>query len=102
MHHLADSEMASAIRIRYLIVEDERSVVGYDKERMLAPLADARASTQNCLEGFEESDCDRFGTYSEYPGKFTVVGWLEYEAEHAHDRGDQIRRSRGPSASCRL
>ena len=32
VHHLADSEMTSAIRIRRLIAEDQPLIVGYDQE----------------------------------------------------------------------
>ena len=107
VHHLADSEMTSAIRIRRLIAEDRPLIVGYDQEEFarrlyyqrpiegsLAAFAGARSSTADFLEEFLESDWDRFGTHSEFPGPFTVIGWLEYYADHAHDHADQIRRSR--------
>ncbi len=107
VHHLADSEMTSAIRIRRLIAEDEPLIVGYDQEEFarrlyygrpiagsLLALAGARASTADFLDEFQESDWERFGTHSEYEDPFTVIGWLEYYAEHAHDHAEQIRRSR--------
>jgi hypothetical protein len=107
VHHLGDSEMTSAIRIRRLIAEDQPLIVGYDQEEFarrlyytrpiessLAAFAGARASTADFLEEFQESDWERFGTHSEYEEPFTVIGWLEYYADHAHDHADQIRRSR--------
>lgn len=107
VHHLADSEMTSAIRIRRLIAEDEPMITGYDQEEFarrlsyqrpidgsLLAFAGARASTADFLEEFQESDWDRFGWHNEYEGPFTVVGWLVYYADHAHDHADQIRRSR--------
>ncbi len=107
VHHLADSEMTSAIRLRRMIAEDEPVIVGYDQEEFarrlyytrpiagsLLALAGARASTADFLEAFQESDWERFGTHTEFPDPFTVIGWLEYYAEHAHDHADQIRRSR--------
>ena len=107
VHHLADSEMTSAIRIRRLIAEEQPLIAGYDQEEFarrlyytrpiggsLAALAGARASTAAFLDEFQERDWARFGTHSEFPGPFTVIGWLEYYAEHAHDHADQIRRSR--------
>ena len=107
VHHLADSEMTSAIRIRRLIAEDEPVIVGYDQEEFarrlyygrpiegsLLALAGARASTADFLDEFQECDWERFGSHTEFPGPFTVIGWLEYYAEHAHDHADQIRRSR--------
>jgi hypothetical protein len=107
VHHLADSEMTSAIRIRRLIAEEEPVIVGYDQEEFarrlyygrpiegsLLALAGARASTADFLDEFQESDWERFGTHSEFPEPFTVIGWLEYYADHAHDHAAQIRRSR--------
>ena len=107
VHHLADSEMTSAIRIRRLIAEKEPLIVGYDQEEFarrlyygrpiagsLLALAGARMSTADFLAEFQESDWERFGTHSEFPGPFTVIGWLEYYADHAHDHAYQIRRSR--------
>jgi hypothetical protein len=107
VHHLADSEMTSAIRIRRLIAEEEPVIVGYDQEEFarrlyyhrpiegsLLALAGARASTAEFLDEFQESDWERFGSHTEFPGPFTVTGWLEYYAEHAHDHASQIRRSR--------
>ena len=32
VHHLADSEMTSAIRVRRLLAEDDPEIVGYDQE----------------------------------------------------------------------
>lgn len=106
VHHLADSEMTAAIRLRRLIAEDEPVIVGYDQELFarrlyygrpiegsLLALAGARASTAEFMDEFQESDWERFGSHTEYPGPFTVIGWLEYYAEHAHDHADQIRRS---------
>lgn len=107
VHHLADSEMTSAIRIRRLIAENEPVIVGYDQEEFaqrlyydrpiggsLLAFAGARASTADFLDEFQESDWDRFGSHSEFPGPFTAIGWLEYYAQHAHDHAGQIRRSR--------
>ena len=107
VHHLADSEMTSAIRLRRMIAEDEPVIVGYDQEEFarklyytrpiegsLLALAGARSSTADFLEAFQESDWERFGTHTEFPDPFTVIGWLEYYAEHAHDHAEQIRRSR--------
>lgn len=107
VHHLADSEMTSAIRIRRLIAEKEPLIVGYDQEEFarrlyygrpiagsLLAFAGARMSTADFLAEFEESDWERFGTHSEFPEPFTVIGWLEYYADHAHGHADQIRRSR--------
>ena len=38
VHHLADSEMTSAIRLRRLIAEDNPVIVGYDQEQFARAL----------------------------------------------------------------
>lgn len=112
VHHLADSEMTAAIRIRRLIAEEEPMIAGYDQEEFarrlyyhrpvegsLLAFAGARSSTADFLEEFQESDWERFGWHNEYDGPFTVIGWLEYYADHAHDHADQIRRSRAAATA---
>lgn len=111
VHHLADSEMTAAIRLRRLIAEDEPVIVGYDQEEFarrlyygrpiagsLLAFAGARASTADFLDQFQDPDWERFGSHTEYPGPFTVLGWLAYYADHAHDHASQIRQSRAAAA----
>jgi len=106
VHHLADSEMTSAIRIRLLVAEDFATIRGYDQEafartlyydrpieQSLAAFAAARAVTAELLDRMSEEDWESAGTHSEM-GEFTAMGWLEYYANHAHDHADQIRRAR--------
>ncbi len=38
VHHLADSEMTSAIRLRLLIAQDAPTIIGYDQETFVANL----------------------------------------------------------------
>jgi DinB superfamily len=106
-HHLADSEMTSAIRLRRLIAEDNPVIQGYDEElyaRMLyydrrpieaslAALKAARESTITILEYLTDEQWARPGTHSE-SGPYGVETWLEIYAAHAHDHADQIRRAR--------
>jgi hypothetical protein len=106
IHHLADSEMTSAIRIRRIIVEDNPLIQGYDQEEFarvlfyerpieasLAAFKGARAGTSAIIERLSDEQWERFGTHSE-TGKMTAFSWLEYYAHHAHDHADQIRRAR--------
>lgn len=106
VHHLADSEMTSAIRLRRLIAEDTPDIIGYDEqefarrlhydrpiESSLDTLKAARASTAEILERLDESDWTRAGTHSEI-GPYSVEAWLQIYAAHAHDHADQIRRAR--------
>lgn len=105
-HHLADSEMTSAIRLRRLIVEDDPVITGYDQEAFVARLSGdrpiaaslaafraARESTAEILDRLTEAEWSRAGTHSE-SGRYGVTDWLATYAVHAHDHADQICRAR--------
>jgi len=106
VHHLADSEMASAIRLRRLIAEDRPVIQGYDQDEYarrlyyqrpiqasLDAFRAARETTAQLLERMTEAEWAREGTHSE-SGRYTVERWLEIYADHAHNHADQIRRAR--------
>jgi hypothetical protein len=106
-HHLADSEMTSAIRLRRLIAEDAPVINGYDEvqfakklttDRPIEPSLEAmrwaRESTAQILERLTEEDWLRAGTHSE-SGPYSVEDWLTIYASHGHDHAQQIDRSRG-------
>ncbi len=106
VHHLADSEMTSAIRLRRLIAEDRPVIQGYDQEEFarrlyydrpiqasLDAFRLARETTAQILERMTEAEWAREGTHSE-SGRYTVQRWLEIYADHAHNHADQIRRAR--------
>ncbi|MCC6790563.1 MAG: DinB family protein [Thermomicrobiales bacterium] len=106
IHHLADSEMTSAIRLRRLLAEDRPLLVGYDQEEFarrlhydrpiaasMAAFKAARESTADILHRLTEDEWAREGTHSE-SGRYTVLEWLGYYALHAHEHADQIRRAR--------
>jgi len=108
-HHLADSEMTSAIRLRRLIAEDNPVIHGYDEQefanrltsdRPIEPSLEAmrwaRESTAQILERLSEDDWRRAGTHSE-SGPYSVEDWLVIYANHGHDHAEQIARSRGRS-----
>ena len=110
IHHLADSEMTSAIRVRLLIAEDAPAIVGYDQEAFvrnlyserpvepsLAAFQAARASTAPILRRLTEEQWQRAGTHSE-AGRYGVEDWLLVYANHAHDHADQIQRARATVA----
>ena len=107
VHHLGDSEMTSAIRLRRLIAEDDPAIQGYDQdefarrlfydrpiEASLAAFKAARDSTAEILERLTPEQWARQGTHSE-SGVYSVIGWLQIYAAHAHRHADQIRRARG-------
>jgi hypothetical protein len=106
VHHLADSEMTSAIRLRRLLAEDRPMIQGYDQEEYarrlhynrpiqasLDAFRVARQTTAEILDRLTETDWTREGTHSD-SGRYTVERWLEIYAEHAHNHADQIRRAR--------
>jgi len=105
VHHLADSEGTSAIRLRRLLVENNPVIQGYDEaefarrlkynERDIAPALDAfkaaRATTSQLLESMSEQDWKKPGTHSEN-GEYTPEHWLKIYAVHAHNHAAQIKR----------
>jgi hypothetical protein len=106
VHHLADSEMTSAIRLRRLLAEDDAAIVAYDQEEYarrlyydrpiapsLAAFKAARETTAQILERMGEAEWQRAGTHSE-SGVYSVARWLEIYADHAHNHAEQIRRAR--------
>jgi hypothetical protein len=105
VHHLADSEMTSAIRLRRLVAEENPTIVGYDQEEFARrlhydrPIASsleafrwARVSTAEILDRLTDADWARAGTHSE-SGPYSVTRWLEIYADHGHKHADQIRRA---------
>jgi hypothetical protein len=106
VHHLADSEMTSAIRLRLLVVEDRPTIKGYDQEAFarklfydrpyeasLEAFRSARETTSQILQRMTASDWAREGTHSEV-GAYSVDKWLAIYADHAHNHADQIKRAR--------
>lgn len=110
VHHLADSEMTSAIRLRRLLAEDRPVIAGYDEQEFarrlyydrpidtsLAALQAARRATAAILDRLTEDEWAREGTHSE-SGRYTVLDWLEIYAAHAHDHAAQIKRARAAAS----
>lgn len=106
IHHLADSEMTSAMRIRRLVVEVNPVIQGYDQEAFASRLwydrpieisldafRLARATTAELLTRMSDADWQRSGTHSE-SGHYGAEDWLRIYAIHAHEHADQIRRAR--------
>ena len=107
VHHTADSEMTSAIRLRRLIAENNPLIVGYDGDEFarrlhyddrpvepaLAAIAAARSTTVQILDRLIDEEWRRTGTHSE-SGPYGVERWLEIYADHCHEHADQIRTVR--------
>jgi hypothetical protein len=107
IHHLADSEMTSALRLRKLLTEENPIIYGYDEafyakrlnynERDIAPALEAfrasRSTTVQILKTMSEEDWQRQGWHTE-SGLYSVEKWLRLYAAHAHNHASQIRRLR--------
>ena len=106
VHHLADSEMTSAIRMRNLIATDNVAIAGYDQEvfakrlhydrpiaASLSAFKAARETTAELLDRLSEDDWKREGTHTEH-GRYGMDTWLGIYSVHAHDHANQIRRAR--------
>lgn len=110
VHHLADSEMTSAIRVRRLLAEERPFIQGYDEAEFarrlhydrpiaasLEAFAAARAATAELLARIGPAELERSGTHAE-SGPYSVATWLEIYAAHAHDHAAQIERALGRTA----
>jgi DinB superfamily len=107
IHHLADSETTSGLRLRRLLVEDRPVIQGYDQDvyatllkynqREISPSLEAfraaRATTAQLFEFMTDEDWQKEGTHSE-SGSYSSEDWLKIYAAHAHNHAAQIRRLR--------
>jgi hypothetical protein len=106
VHHLADSEMVAAVRLRLLLAQDRPTIYGYDQDQFAERLHYdrpyetslelfrwARESTAEILDRLSPQEWVREGTHSE-AGRFGVEEWLATYSEHAHKHARQIREAR--------
>lgn len=106
VHHLADSEMQSAFRLRHMLAAERPTIAAYDEKEFakklhyerpiassLAAFKAARESTAELLDRLAESDWSRQGHHPEHE-TYGVEKWMQIYAAHAHDHADQIRRAR--------
>ncbi|HTY73401.1 MAG TPA: DinB family protein [Actinomycetes bacterium] len=109
VHHLADSETNSYLRLRRLIADEGTpQIQGYDEagwavrlhyadrpvDAALGVFSAVRAASLEILRSLaDDIDWERAGLHSE-SGAYTIDDWLRIYADHAHDHADQIRRAR--------
>lgn len=105
VHHLADSETTSAIRIRKLLAEPFPVIQGYDQdhyaevlhyqkrpiEPSLQAFRYARETTAQLFDHMTEADWRKLGWHTE-AGSYHTERWLEIYAAHAHGHAEQIER----------
>ena len=110
VHHLADSEMTGAVRLRLLLAEDRPAIKGYDQDEFARTLhydrpyeaslelfRASRASTAELMACLTEAEWLREGTHTE-TGRFGLDTWLRIYGPHAHQHAAQIRIARGSLA----
>jgi hypothetical protein len=110
VHHLADSEMTAAVRLRLLIAQDRPTIHGYDQDEFARRLYYdrphqpslelfrlARQSTAEILDRLTPAEWVREGTHTE-AGPYGVEAWLQTYSEHAHKHARQIRVVRDAAA----
>jgi hypothetical protein len=106
VHHLGDSEMTAAIRLRLLLAHDRPTIMGYDQEEFarrlhydrpyqasLEAFRAARQVTGELLDRLSPADWARSGTHTE-SGLYSMERWLEIYAAHAHNHAQQIKTAR--------
>lgn len=109
IHHMADSEAQSYVRLRRLVAEPEgvalvnvdedswakEAKLGYETapvENSIAIYASVRAGSLDVIKRLEESDLLKSGEHTE-SGKFTIEKWLAGYTNHPKDHGDQLIRA---------
>jgi hypothetical protein len=110
VHHLADSEMIAAARLRYLLGQDRPTIQGYDQDEFARRLYYdrphevslelfrlVRESTAEILNRLTPAEWIREGAHTEV-GPYGVESWLKTYAGHAHKHATQIRAARGAAA----
>jgi hypothetical protein len=104
--HCADSETNAALRLRYLLAEQDPLIVGYDQdawarrfdyhaqplEPSLAATEAARGRTAPLLRVMSDADWAREGRHTE-SGRYTAEDWLRIYAQHLEGHAGQIERN---------
>ena len=106
VHHLADSEMVAAVRLRRIVAEDRPGIrasdmggyarrLFYDRpiQGSLELFRIVRLSMAEILERMTDAEWAREGIQSE-GGRFSAEKWLDIFAKHAQTHADQITRTR--------
>lgn len=109
VHHLADSETNSYIRLRRLVGEEEgTSLSGYDEgawalnptlgyevlpiEPSLELFVAVRAASLVTLRRLSDQDLNKSGVHSE-AGHYSIESWFNSYVAHPFDHASQIERA---------
>ena len=112
VHHLADSESRSMLRLRTLLASDAPVIEPYDQDEWarrlpydgpidepLAVVAAVRSFSLATLRRMTAADFDRTGRHPEHDEPYTAARWLELYAEHPYEHAAQIREARAALAA---
>ena len=107
VHHLGDSELMDAARLRLIAAEEQPEITPYDEtlfaerlgaERPIAPslaaIRAARESGAEILQRLEAPDFERSGIHPEHD-EYTLAIWLERAVEHGEAHLNQLRQALG-------
>jgi hypothetical protein len=106
VHHVADSETQSYVRLRRLLAEPPGSLIqGYDEaawaecdslgyrdlpvEHSLRVFEAVRTASLDVLGRLSEDDLDCYGEHSE-SGRYTLGQWLDIYTRHPRDHAAQL------------
>lgn len=108
IHHLADSETQSYLRIRRLLAEENSVIQGYDEEAWAEcktlgytelPVAVSlrvyeavRAASAGIIERLTEADLERTGNHTER-GLISVAHWLDMYTRHPREHRQQLEHA---------
>ena len=104
IHHVADSETNSYVRLRRLLAEPAGTTIqGYDEAQWaralhydrpvaasLAVFRAVRESSAELLDLITPEDLARAGVHTD-SGPYTLADWLDTYVAHARDHAEQIR-----------
>jgi hypothetical protein len=104
--HCADSETNASARIRFVLAEQEATVLGYDQdawarvldyhaqplEPALACIEATRAHTAALIRGLPAEAWTREGRHTQ-SGRYTAEDWLRIYSEHLEKHSAQIDRT---------
>lgn len=109
IHHLADSETQSYVRIRKLMAEPagstiqgwdegmwaENAVLGYTTlpvENSIAVFKSVRAASLDILKRLTLEDLERSGVHTD-KGNYTVAKWIKNHTNHPRSHVEQIEKA---------
>jgi hypothetical protein len=108
IHHLADSETQSYLRLRRMLAEPNPVIQGYDEEAWaecatlgytelpvegsLRVYEAVRAASAAVIDRLTTADLERTGNHSER-GPITVAHWLDMYTRHPREHAQQLLRA---------